>query len=162
LLELLAVSYNSKVRVFDVACHRGMEEILNFNNPLPAELIGAFDFVFDSSCLEHCFNVAQAFQNMCEAVRVGGTVITIAPIYLFNHGYYNINPIMHQDGFTHNGFTLLHQNIINGSGEVVGLHPKKDNPRNTYILSVACKEVEQPFTWPMQTHKGLGINYTNI
>jgi len=160
-LELLLQSVcDCNIRIFDITCHHGIEEELDLNEPLATQLVNQFDIVIDSSCLEHCFNVAQAFRNICEMTAVGGTVITIAPIYLFNHGYYNINPIMHQDGFTHNGFELLSQHLINNSGEVVaGFSGKKTPPRQIFILSAAKKIQDVKFKFPIQTHKGLGINY---
>ena len=91
---------------------------------------------------------------------LGGHVITIAPIYLFNHGYYNINPIMHQDGFSQNGFTVVSQHLINNNGAVVtGFSAKKTPPRQIFILTVATKTQEVEFRYPIQTHKGLGAIY---
>lgn len=160
LINMLEETYDCNIRIFDVTQHRGVEEILDFNEPIPADLVGAFNLVIDSSCLEHCFNVAQAFKNICDMVSVDGHVVTIAPIYLFNHGYYNINPIMHQDGFTHNGFELISQQLINNNGEVVtGFSAKKTPPRQIFILTAAKKISQQQFRWPIQSHKGLGIIY---
>jgi hypothetical protein len=142
--------------VFDVTQHRGIECYIDLNDPLPAEHHGAFDLVVDSSCLEHCFNVAQAFRNLCEMVRVGGWVTTVAPIYIFNHGYYNINPIMHQDGFEANGFEIRSQELITNDGFLVsGFNGKKSDVRaRTFVLTAARRCTEQPWRWPLQTHKG--------
>lgn len=160
LVSMLQEAYDCDITIFDVAQHRGMERILDLNEPLPKDLCQTFDLVIDSSCLEHCFNVAQAFKNICELTAVGGHVVTIAPIYLFNHGYYNISPIMHQDGFEHNGFELISQNLINNNGEVVtGFSAKKTPPRQIFILSTAKKIHQQNFRWPIQSHKGLGMSY---
>lgn len=160
LVKMLQQAYDCSVRIFDVTQHRGVEELLDLNESLPENLYQAFDLVIDSSCLEHCFNVAQAFKNICDMTDVNGHVVTIAPIYLFNHGYYNINPIMHQDGFTHNGFELISQNLINNNGEVVvGFSAKKTPPRQIFILTTAKKTSQRSFRWPMQSHKGLGISY---
>ncbi len=160
LISMLEEAYDCDIRIFDIASHRGVEEILDLNEPLSDSLRGAFDLVIDSSCLEHCFNVAQAFKNICEMTAVGGHVVTIAPIYLFNHGYYNISPIMHQDGFVNNGFELISQNLINNNGEVVaGFSAKKTPPRQIFILSTAKKISQKIFSWPIQSHKGLGISY---
>ena len=145
-----------RCRVFDVTAHQGMEEFLDLNEPLPADLQQQFDLIVDSSCLEHCFNVAQAFRNLCDMTRVGGYVTTVAPIYIFNHGYYNINPIMHQDGFEQNGFEMKSQELINNDGWLVTqFSGKKSDPRvRTFVLTVAQKQQQQLFKWPIQTHKG--------
>ncbi len=160
LVGMLQQAYGCDITIFDVTQHRGVEQLLDLNDPIPESLRGAFDLIIDSSCLEHCFNIAQAFKNLCEMTAVGGHVTTIAPIYLFNHGYYNVNPIMHQDGFTHNGFELVSQQLINNNGEIVtGFSAKKTPPRQIFILTVAKKLQAQPFRWPLQQHKGLGISY---
>jgi hypothetical protein len=103
--------------------------------------------------------VAQAFRNLCDMTRVGGSVATVAPIYIFNHGYYNINPIMHQDGFEQNGFEIKSQELINNDGWLVTqFSGKKSDPRvRTFVLTVAQKQQQQPFKWPIQTHKGQKI-----
>jgi SAM-dependent methyltransferase len=162
MIRLFKAHGSHNVRVFDVEAHRGIEEFLDLNNALPSDLTQAFDCVIDSSCLEHCFNIAQAFRNLCDMTRVGGFVATVAPIYIFNHGYYNVNPIMHQDGFAQNGFELLAHELIDNSGEIVrGFSGKKSDPRapRTFILTLAKKIVQQEFKWPIQTHKGLGVKY---
>lgn len=160
-LESMLSSFcDCKIRIFDIVSHHEVEEILDLNQCLPQDLEKQFDLVLDSSCLEHCFNVAQAFKNICEMTALGGHVITIAPIYLFNHGYYNINPIMHQDGFSQNGFTVVSQHLINNNGAVVtGFSAKKTPPRQIFILTVATKTQEVEFRYPIQTHKGLGAIY---
>ena len=156
LVNMLKEAYNCSITIFDVAQHRGMEQILDLNEPLPENLCQAFDLVIDSSCLEHCFNVAQAFKNICEMTAITGYVITIAPIYLFNHGYYNISPIMHQDGFEANGFEIVSQELITNDGFLVsGFSGKKSDVRvRTFVLTAARKRQQQPWIWPIQTHKG--------
>ena len=152
ILEHLGHQYT----VFDVTQHRGIESYIDLNDALPEEYRGAFDLVVDSSCLEHCFNVAQAFRNLCEMVRVGGWVTTVAPIYIFNHGYYNINPIMHQDGFEANGFEIRSQELITNDGFLVsGFNGKKSDVRHrTFVLTAARRLSDQPWRWPLQIHKG--------
>lgn len=159
LIDILRLKHNCKSTVFDIASHRGIEEIINFNNPLPDQYKNQFDFLIDSSCLEHCFNITQAFQNMCDFVKVGGIVTTIAPVYDFNHGYFNVNPIFHEDGFKTNGFEILSQNIVNNSGDIYPDFGAKTNARKTYILTTAKKVSDLPFTYPIQTHKGKGRKY---
>jgi SAM-dependent methyltransferase len=159
LIDILKLKYNCKSTVFDVTRHRGIEEIINFNDPLPNQYKGQFDFLIDSSCLEHCFNITQAFQNMCDFVKVKGIVTTIAPIYDFNHGYFNLNPIFYEDGFSVNGFEILSQNIVNNSGDIYPDFGGKTHPRKTYILTTARKVLDVPFTHPIQSHKGKNRRY---
>jgi SAM-dependent methyltransferase len=159
LIDILRLKYNCKSTVFDIARHRGIEEIINFNNPLPEQYKNQFDFLIDSSCLEHCFNITQAFQNMCDFVKVGGIVTTVAPVYDFNHGYFNLNPIFYEDGFSVNGFEILSQNVVNNSGDIYPDFGAKTHPRKTYILTTAKKVLDVPFTHPIQSHKGKDRKY---
>src|SRR5216683_2125953 len=49
--------------VIDAAKLRGMERVVDLNQPLPQDLARRFDLVVDTGTCEHCFNVAQAFCN---------------------------------------------------------------------------------------------------
>ncbi len=159
LIELLNMKFNARCTVFDIHKHRGIETVLNLNEPLPIEFNNQFDFVIDSSCLEHCFNIAQAFKNLCEFVKVGGIVTTVAPVYDFNHGYFNVNPLFHEDGFRLNGFEILSQNVIDNVGDIVKDFGAKTHPRKTYILSTAKKNKECIFEYPIQTSKPKNKKY---
>lgn len=159
LIELLKIKFNAKCTVFDISKHRGIETILNLNEPLPIEFTKQFDFVIDSSCLEHCFNIAQAFKNLCELVRVGGIVTTVAPIYDLNHGYFNVNPLFHEDGFQHNGFEIISQNVIDNAGDIVKDFGPKTHPKKMYILSTAKKIKDCKFEYPIQTTKPKNKKY---
>jgi SAM-dependent methyltransferase len=154
LIDILKNQHNCHSTVFDIKKVRGIEEFLNLNLPLPDSFKGKFDFVIDSSCLEHCFNVPQAFRNLCDLVRIGGIVTTIAPISLFNHGYYNINPIFYEDGFLTNGFNLLSQTIVDNNGDIIIGFSSKTMARKCFILTTAIKIEEKEFTFPIQSHKG--------
>jgi hypothetical protein len=159
LIDILKTLYNCKITVVDIEQHTGTEEILDFNHPIPNEYKEKFDFLIDSSCLEHCFNIGQAFLNICDFMKVGGIVTTIAPIYNLNHGYFNINPIFHEDGFLQNGFEILSQNIIDKYGDIVLDFSKKSHPRKNYILTTAIKIKSVDLQFPIQTHKGEGRTY---
>jgi len=159
LIELLKIKFNCQSTIFDVTQHRGLEVYLDLNKPLPAEYKNKFDFVIDSSCLEHCFNIAQAFNNLCDLVKVGGIVTTVAPVYDFNHGYFNVNPLFHEDGFKYNGFDILSQNIINEWGDIIPEFGPKSRPHKSYILSAAIKKIDQDFVYPIQRSKPKSKRY---
>ena len=159
LIELLKIKFNCESTVFDIQQHRGIETYLDLNKPLPIEFLKQFDFVIDSSCLEHCFNIAQAFRNLCDLVRLGGIVTTVAPIYDLNHGYFNVNPLFHADGFCHNGFELLSQHVVNRVGDVVKDFGPKTHPRKLYVLSTAKKIKDCDFEYPIQKSKPKDTKY---
>jgi len=154
LIDILDKVYNFDTTVFDVDPSRGIEEIVNLNDPIDNKFVGKFDCVIDASVLEHCFNVGQAFKNLCGLCKVGGIVSTVNPIYMLNHGYYNVNPIMLYDGFVLNGFEILYQGTMNMLGEEFIDLKRKTNPIKLFNLVIARKIEDKKFIYPIQTHKG--------
>lgn len=144
------------VTVTDVAVLRGMERILDLNEPLPEDLAARFDLVIDTGTCEHCFNVGMAFRNTCEAVAVGGFLVHAAPMTRVNHGFWNFSPTVYPDYFGDNGFRLLYMNSIAGS-IVTGL---KEFPvdafsafapeANAALYVVAQREMRKSPVWPVQ------------
>jgi len=142
------------ITIFDIKAHRGIETEVDFNYPFDQQYHRQFDCVIDASCLEHCFNIGQAFQNLCDLVAVGGVVSTVNPIYWYNHGYYNINPIMLHDGFLQNGFEIIEQTVMDINGDRVQGVSRKSNTHQQFNLVAARRVQDQQFQHPIQTHKG--------
>lgn len=92
--------------VIDIVSARGMERIVDLNEPLPDDLRGRFDLVIDTGTLEHCFNVGVAFRNACEAVTLGGFLVHGSPLNIINHGFWNFSPTIYPDYFQDNGFAM--------------------------------------------------------
>jgi hypothetical protein len=157
MLEILRQKHGFDYTVFDLHQHRGMETHLDSNQPLDPKYHRRFSCVIDASVLEHCFNVAQAFRNLCDMTALGGVVSTVNPVYMFNHGYYNINPIMLYDGFVLNGFKILSQEVMNLAGVRVEGFGLKSPPHKIFNLVLAQRVEDRPFQWPTQTHKGQHI-----
>src|SRR5262245_56313009 len=59
----------------DITVARGIERVVNMNEPLPADMVGRYDMVMDFGTVEHCFNIAQAMRNCALALRDGGCTI---------------------------------------------------------------------------------------
>lgn len=137
--------------VLDIESHRGVETIVDLNEHLPLDLKNQFDFLVDTGTLEHCFNVGQAFKNMCDLINLGGIIITAAPISKLNHGFYNFCPILYNKGFSENGFEILSMNLIDGKGNLQDLQIGKEMPTNKSILVCIAKKIRlQEFKWPSQ------------
>lgn len=60
------------VDVLDVSSYEGANIIADLNMPLPSNLHGKFDFVYDSSVLDNIFNPAQMIQNVALMLKNGG------------------------------------------------------------------------------------------
>src|SRR5262249_48931769 len=71
---------DARVRALDVSDYEGAEVIHDMNLPLPSNLFGVADFVFDGSCMDNIFNPVLALQNMVKLVRPGGR------LFMFEHG----------------------------------------------------------------------------
>jgi SAM-dependent methyltransferase len=142
----------------DISDARGFERIGDFNQPLPADMVGAYDLVLDFGTVEHCFNIAQAMTNCAQALREGGCVIHNNPLNVFNHGFYNLNPTFYADFYSQNGCEVLLMNGLHSSlttpavFDVPDVKRFRDAPRDSSLIVVAQRGQSQPIVWPVQ-HK---------
>ena len=143
---------------FDVATFRGPEKILDLNEPLPTNLRGKFGLVIDTGTLEHCFNVGGAFKSMCELVALGGHALTMAPMTIINHGFWNFSPTAYWDAFEQNGFEILLLRGVrkeNGRVEIFEIIDKATSrflvDGETVAICCAKKVRQQEFKWPVQS-----------
>jgi SAM-dependent methyltransferase len=142
--------------VIDAAVLRGMERVVDLNQPLPADLARRFDLVVDTGTCEHCFNVAQAFCNACEALAQGGFLVHAAPLTRVNHGFWSFSPTVYPDFFEDNGFRLhvmtgVAGNIAQGL-QAFQLQPfaRFTPPPESAVYVVAERAEVKPFRWPVQ------------
>jgi SAM-dependent methyltransferase len=142
--------------VTDVARLRGMERIVDLNVPLPEDLRQRFDLVVDTGTCEHCFNVAQAFANACDALAAGGILVHAAPLTRINHGFWSFNPTIYPDFFEDNGFDLqlltgVTGNIAQGfRAFAIEGFARFDAPPRSAIYVVARRREVLPLKWPVQ------------
>jgi SAM-dependent methyltransferase len=142
--------------VVDAAVLRGMERIVDLNQPLPQDLARSFDLVVDTGTCEHCFNVAQAFVNACEALAAGGMLVHAAPMTRINHGFWSFNPTVYPDFFEDNGFDL--QMLTGVTGTIrEGFRPfnvdafrRFEAPPEAALYVIAQRREVRPLKWPVQ------------
>jgi len=147
-----------RMTVVDLVASRGGERIVDLNNPLPSDLVDAFDVVLDAGTMEHCFNVGQAIRNILEMAKVGGFVIHLNPMTMINHGFFNFSPTFYHDFYGQNGHHLMAPICgVSVSGIKVN-YQKIDHIRRqrvpestTMVLSLARKEHARAPIWPMQS-----------
>jgi SAM-dependent methyltransferase len=142
--------------VVDAAVLRGMERVVDLNEPLPADLARRFDVVVDTGTCEHCFNVAQAFCNACEALAAGGFLVHAAPMSRVNHGFWCFSPTIYPDFFEENGFRIhflagIAGNIRDGM-QAFEIDPfaRLSPPPECALYVVAERAEVKPFRWPVQ------------
>jgi hypothetical protein len=93
----------AKLDCVDVIKWRGFERIADLNEP---QDFGEYDLVIDPGTTEHCFNIGQAIMNAARAVRIGGRIYHSPPLFMVNHGFYNICPTALQDFYEQNGWVI--------------------------------------------------------
>jgi hypothetical protein len=95
-----------EVEYVDIRPSRGCERVVDLNGPLPDDLVGRFDCVLDAGTVEHCFNVAQAFENCVNALGNEGSVLHVNPLSWVNHGFWSISPGAYADFYGLRGFSV--------------------------------------------------------
>ena len=69
-IETLIEALDLSAIYVDVAPLKGVEEIIDLNFPIAKNYEGKFDLLVDCGTLEHCFNYATAFKNMCSFLKL--------------------------------------------------------------------------------------------
>lgn len=137
------------LRVIDRELHEGCEAIVDLNEPWGDY---EWDLVIDPGTSEHCFNIPQALVNLAGAVRVGGVISQALPMAMFNHGYWNVNPVALLDFYETNGFKVEKMVIRHPRGifEPVGRSRYNAVPDGSVNIINARRIEKKPFTWPQQ------------
>jgi SAM-dependent methyltransferase len=80
----------------------------DMNQPVPPELEGKFDVVFDTGTLVHVFDQKTAFSNIARLVKPGGRAIhgTSPSSNHVDMGFYMFSPTLHADFYTANGWQI--------------------------------------------------------
>ena len=80
------------VESFDYSDFEGADHIEDLNKPLGKQY-SRYDTVLDFGCLEHIYNVPQAFKNLSELCSEGGQIIHILPANnMCAHGFWQFSP----------------------------------------------------------------------
>lgn len=127
----------------------GVDEEVDLNVPVK---LGQFDLVIDPGTIEHCFNVAQAFKNAAESVKVGGVIFHIGSMSMVNHAFYSFSPTLFQDFYEKNGFEVKLLQGLHKHGDAIKIHPYNRHtiPSECVIHCVAQRVKEVPIGWPIQ------------
>jgi SAM-dependent methyltransferase len=89
----------------------------DLNHPLPDELRGEFDLVWDSGSIEHVMNGYRALRNALELVRVGGLLVFTQGIGdQTNAGYWTLSPNLYLGFFRANGLEMVEMLLYDRRG----------------------------------------------
>lgn len=92
--EPLLISLGARlIESLDVSDFEGASIVHDMNLPVPSSLRGRFSAVIDCGTLEHIFDIAQAFKNCMEMVRVGGHFVQVNMANNnMGHGFWQVSP----------------------------------------------------------------------
>jgi SAM-dependent methyltransferase len=98
----------SEVTSCDVSDWEGADLQLDLNQPVPAELRGRFDVVFESGTLQYVFHLPNALANIHALLKPGGRVVHgMAPSNNHvDHGFHMFCPTLFHDFYSANGWQL--------------------------------------------------------
>ncbi len=85
---------------------------IDMSNTLPSAMYASAASIFELGTLEHIFNVAEGFRNVHRLLRKGGTVIHCSPVSMYDHGFYNFNPVLFWEFYRANGYEILDHGMI--------------------------------------------------
>lgn len=85
---------------------------LDLHGDVPADLVGAFDWILDAGTLFCCFNVPKVLANILRMLTPQGYVFHLAGLagYL-GRSYYALSPMFFRDFYTQNGFDVLEMGV---------------------------------------------------
>ena len=145
------------VSASDIIKHKCWEEIADLNEPQRWQ--NKFGVVVNPGTLEHCFNIGQAWANAWGAVALGGHLLSVVPVSMLNHGYWNVSPIAFVDWCTVNGGHL--ERVIYARNGDTTKHiqperiPNSKSGRGCFppetVMYALLRKVEQTHVrWPVQ------------
>jgi SAM-dependent methyltransferase len=99
--ELLA---NVSVTAIDISDYEGAEIVHDLNTPVPVELHGKFDFIFNGGTMDNVFNPAVFMMNVSNMLKPGGRVLHVESSSMTNGAYLGFSPDLFMDYYAINEF----------------------------------------------------------
>ncbi len=92
----------------DISDYEGVDRLLDLNEPLPEELRGRFDLVFDGGTIQHVFHLPNLLASVHQALRPGGRAVfpMAASHNHVDHGFYMLSPTFFHDYFSANDWRI--------------------------------------------------------
>lgn len=131
---------------------RPREILLDLCQPLPVELVGGFDTVFNHTTLEHVVDFPKAIENLCQLSS--DLVVLVVPFLQAQHetssyrDYWRFTPAILEHHLNLHGLSVIY--------ESANQHPEA----SIYIFQIASKN---PARWadriPTKRHEGQPIGH---
>lgn len=106
--DFLECSGIREVDYLDFSSYEGATILHDLGQPIPQNLVEAYDLVIDAGTLEHVPDFLAALSNTKKMVKIGGSLLIIAPANNFlGHGCYQLSPeIFHRALALDQGFKI--------------------------------------------------------
>lgn len=91
----------------DFDLNKKAEIVLDLAKPLPSKYQDRATCVINAGTFEAIFDQRQVFENMHAMATQGGTLIHLVPTTWYNHGFYNIDPLLFRSLWRENGYEVL-------------------------------------------------------
>ena len=152
--DVLRLLGADSVESMDYSGYEGASIVHDLNKPVPRELHGQFDLVFDGGTLEHVFDFPTAIRSCMALVKVGGRFVTATiPNNFCGHGFYQFSPelffrVLSPD----NGFSVVEMYVAEVGGRtcrvmdpaVVKSRVELCNSRPAFLLVHARRDAAVP------------------
>ena len=83
----------ASVESMDYSTYESCSIVHDLNQPVPVELVGTFDTIFDGGTLEHVYDFPAAVRNCLRMLKPGGLFLAETPSNNWmGHGFYQFSP----------------------------------------------------------------------
>lgn len=139
--EYFITNYSSTYKGFQ---GNGDEIALDLVQPLPAELVGRFDIVFNHTTLEHIFEVQVAFENLAKMSR--NHVLVVVPFLQQQHGpeygdFWRFTPLAMKRLMEKNGLELTYINYNDSATDSIYIIALGSKTKNADLQSLEGNKV---------------------
>jgi SAM-dependent methyltransferase len=150
-----------KIHAIDHSDFEGADIIIDFNQPLPAHLEGAAEFVFGGSVLDNIFDPAAYVRNIGRLLKPGGRLIDQNIGSVHYHPYLIASPAWYFDYFVLNGFDDCKIYFLQ-AGNVTHLHGLDFDPDDPFISDFGSAGIGLPFGVTILAEKGVRSTWQRI
>lgn len=150
-----------RIRAVDHSDFEGADIILDLNRPLPAEMVGAAEFVFGGSVLDNIFDPATYIRNIARLLAPGGRLFDQNIASFEFHPYLIASPAWYFDYFVSNGFEDCKVYFLQG-GFVQHLYGLDVDPEDPIISDLGNADNGSPFGVLIIAEKGAASAWERI
>lgn len=139
---------------------------IDLNQPLVPELVGSAMAILNGGTVEHIFDIAQAMINIHDMARLGATIIHLAPISWYEHGYYNFNPRLFTAVAQTNAYVLVAEAFWFPSDVLAAVKcqsvPPQSAPSSFAPRFLAWIRGNAPDPVPLQQAQAIGVAHPTL